>query len=65
MNKYFKYISTVLSVVLCFSAIAFGQATSGSIEGTVKDPQGAVVPGATVTVESTGSTAGLKRTVTP
>lgn len=64
MNKYFRYVSMVLSVVLCFSAMAFGQGTAGSIEGTVKDQAGAVVPGATVTIESTGSTAGFKRVVT-
>ena len=32
MNKYFKFISTVLSVVLCFSAMAFGQETAGRIK---------------------------------
>lgn len=64
MNKYFKYVSLALSIMLCFSAIAFGQSTAGSIEGTVKDQQGAVVPGATVTVESSGTTAGFKRVVT-
>ncbi|MEZ5427546.1 MAG: TonB-dependent receptor [Pyrinomonadaceae bacterium] len=64
MSKQFKYISMILSIILCFSAITFGQVTSGTIEGTVKDPQGAVIPGATVTIESTGTTAGFKRTVT-
>lgn len=64
MNRQFKYTSLVLSFVLCFAAMAFGQATSGSIEGTVTDPAGAIVPGATVTIVSTGSTAGFKRTVT-
>lgn len=64
MNKNFKFISMVLSLVFCLSAIAFGQATSGSIEGTVTDPNGAVVPNATVRVESIGTTAGFNRTVT-
>lgn len=64
MNKYFKYVSLALSIMLCFSAIAFGQETSGSIEGTVKDQTGAVIPGASVTVESAGTTAGFKKTVT-
>ena len=64
MNKNFKFISLVLSFVFCFSAIAFGQETGGSIEGTVRDPNGAVVPNATVTVKSTGTTAGFTRTVT-
>ncbi len=64
MLKNFRFISVALTIVLCFSAIAFGQGTSGSIEGTVKDSTGAVIPGATVKVESTGSTAGFNRTVT-
>ncbi|MEZ5427547.1 MAG: TonB-dependent receptor [Pyrinomonadaceae bacterium] len=64
MSKQFKYISMILSIILCFSAIAFGQVNAGSIEGTVKDPAGAVIPGATVIIESTGTTAGFKRTVT-
>ena len=64
MSKYFKCISVVLSVVFCFSAITFGQETTGGISGTVKDPNGAVVPNATVTVKSTGTTAGFSRTLT-
>lgn len=64
MNKYFKFTSLVLTLVFCFSAIAFGQETTGAIEGTIKDPNGANVPNASVTVKSTGSTAGFSRTVT-
>ena len=47
MNKYFKFTSMVLSIVLCFTAMALGQGTKGSIEGTVTDQAGAVIPGAT------------------
>src|SRR5947199_1730256 len=36
--------------VLAFSLSAPAQETTGGIQGTVKDPQGAVLPGATVTV---------------
>ncbi|MGI8543708.1 MAG: carboxypeptidase regulatory-like domain-containing protein [Aridibacter sp.] len=57
-------ITVALTIVLCFSAIAFGQGTTGTIEGTVRDQADAVIPGATVLVESTGSTTGYKRTVT-
>ncbi len=64
MNKNFKFISMVLTIVFCFSAIAFGQRTSGNIEGTITDPNGAVVPNATVTAKSTGSTSGFNQTVT-
>ena len=48
-------------VVLCFSAAVFGQRTTGDIEGTVTDANGAVVPGVSVTV--TGVTVGFNRTV--
>ena len=64
MNKNFKFITGVLSLVLCFAAMAFGQRTTGNIEGTVTDPNGAVVSGATVTATSVGSTAGYNNTVT-
>jgi hypothetical protein len=50
--------------MLCFTAIAFGQRTTGNIEGSVTDPQGAFVPGASVTARSTGSTAGFNQTIT-
>lgn len=48
MTKNFKFISLVLTFVFCFSAIAFGQETTGNIEGTVTDPSGARVAGVTV-----------------
>jgi hypothetical protein len=43
-----------MSFVTLAGVIAFGQVTS-SISGTVTDPSGAVVPGATVTVKNTDS----------
>lgn len=64
MSNNFRFISLALSFMLCFAAVAFGQKTTGDIEGTVYDPNGAVVPNATVTAKSTGSTAGFNRTVT-
>ena len=64
MRKDFKFITLALSLIFCFSAIAFGQRTTGNIEGTVTDPAGAIVPNATVTVTSSGSTTGFSRTVT-
>lgn len=60
MKKNFRYISLLLSLVLCLSAIAFGQERTGAIEGTVKDQNGAVVPNATINV--TGNA--FNRTVT-
>ncbi len=44
------------------AAFAQSQATTGDIEGRVVDPQGAVVPGATVT--ATNKATGLERTAT-
>lgn len=38
-----------------FSALAYGQSTSGSISGTVHDPTGAAVAGATVQLKSVSS----------
>lgn len=64
MNRHFKFISLVLSIIFCFSAIAFGQNTTSNIEGTVVDQNGAVVPNATVTAKSTGTTTGYTSTVT-
>ncbi len=54
----------IFTIILTFSAITFGQALTGSIEGTVTDPAGAVIPGATVRAESTGTTTAFNQTVT-
>ncbi|MET0751790.1 MAG: TonB-dependent receptor, partial [Pyrinomonadaceae bacterium] len=60
----FRFMTMVLSFILCFAAIGFGQRTTGNIEGTITDQNGAVVPGASVTAKSTGTTAGYNSTVT-
>jgi Carboxypeptidase regulatory-like domain/TonB dependent receptor/TonB-dependent Receptor Plug Domain len=54
-----KLISLILSGFLCLT-IAFGQERTGSIEGTVKDQNGAVIPNATVVVAGNA----FSRTVT-
>lgn len=61
MKKSFKRFLLSASFIVCLAALAFGQRTNGDIEGTVTDAQGAVVPGASVTV--TGTTVGFNRTV--
>ena len=43
---------SALSFVSICTQVAFAQATTGTIAGTVKDAQGGVVPGATVTLVS-------------
>lgn len=60
MKVNFKFITLVLSFVFCFSAIAFGQETTGNIEGTITDQNGARVAGASVELISES----YRRTVT-
>ena len=60
INRLLKVVS-ILTFVICLNALAFGQATTGSVEGTVKDPKGAVVPGASVTVS--GVSVGFNKTI--
>jgi hypothetical protein len=46
--------------LICLSASAFAQRTTGNIEGTVSDANGAAVPGVSVSI--TGVSVGLNRT---
>lgn len=57
LNKF--TVIALLLMALCFSIRA--QETTGEIQGTVKDPQGAVVPNAAITI--TGVSVGLNRTI--
>ena len=43
---------SVLVLLLVFSSAAVAQETTGGIQGVVKDPQGAVVPGAAIEATS-------------
>src|SRR2546423_14349047 len=54
--------TTFLVVISLISSSALGQVTSGTIFGSIKDPSGAYVRGATVTVVNPEN--GLARTVT-
>jgi hypothetical protein len=68
MSKKLSYLVFVFALVFSLSAVAFGQETTGSIEGTITDPNGAVVPGVEVTITTrttTGvSTVGFTRSAT-
>jgi hypothetical protein len=55
-------ILTVLAIVLLLTGMAFAQTPTGTAEGTVLDPQGAGIGGATVTI--TNNTTGVARVVT-
>ncbi|HZL49480.1 MAG TPA: carboxypeptidase-like regulatory domain-containing protein, partial [Terracidiphilus sp.] len=43
-------LAAALIMPFCVCVAGMGQATSGSVSGTVHDASGAVVPGATVTI---------------
>ena len=45
----------ISALIICSSLTAFGQATTGSIKGTVTDQTGAVGSGATVTAKNQGT----------
>ncbi len=56
MFKQLQRASFFLSLILIFaSCAAWAQESRGSITGTVTDPQGTLVPGATVTITNTGT----------
>src|SRR5437879_10464957 len=52
MRHHLQFLRVVFVAVALFSfaAVASAQEVSGSISGTVKDPNGAAVAGATVTI---------------
>ena len=64
MFSKFKMLLSVAVVVFGLTGIAFGQETTGRIEGTIKDPNGNVVPGVSVTVASRGRTEGARADAT-
>ncbi|MGE3466938.1 MAG: carboxypeptidase regulatory-like domain-containing protein, partial [Pyrinomonadaceae bacterium] len=68
MTKLFKAFATAFVFTLCLSFTALAQETTGSIEGTIVDPAGAVVPGVEVTITNRSTTGaasvGFRRTAT-
>jgi hypothetical protein len=51
-SKKLAHVCTILAFLFCVCTAAFAQSDVGTITGFVKDPSGAVVPGAKVTVKS-------------
>lgn len=51
-----KKLSLVILTVLLSTIVIFGQTSRGTVNGIVKDPNGAVVPGAEVTLTNTETT---------
>ncbi len=43
-------LGAMLSCILISCTVAFGQSATTSLRGIVKDPSGALVPGATITI---------------
>lgn len=62
MKKSIAFLSSVLLIVFCFSAIIFAQETTGEIQGTTKDATGAVVPNVTINIR--GVDVGFTRSIT-
>ena len=44
------YLAALFAALLCLSITAFAQTRIGTVQGVVKDPNGALVSGATVTM---------------
>lgn len=62
-NRYFRtHLIVVGSFVLLCSMMTIAQTSRGTVSGTVKDPNGAVVPGATIALVNEATT--VERTVT-
>lgn len=63
MSKFMRLCAgSLLTLTLCLSAFAQSQSTTGLIQGTVTDPNGAVVSGASINVKNMDT--GFERTVT-
>jgi Carboxypeptidase regulatory-like domain len=53
--KHFLRVCSVLGLLVVVSTVMWGQSTGGAIQGTVVDPSGAVLSGATVTARNMGT----------
>ena len=50
-----RLIAVLVVTILCLTGFAFGQSSAGTIQGTVTDVQGAVIPDASVTITNSGT----------
>jgi hypothetical protein len=64
MIRRLKFLPSIAALLLCLCSVAFAQERGGSIEVTVSDPQGNVVPGVSVNVMSRGRTEGARSDAT-
>ncbi len=64
MKRDLRFVLISLLFVALFAIVSFGQETTGVIEITAQDPNGAPVVGVAMTVASTGGSTGYRRTVT-
>ncbi len=64
MKRDLRFVLISLLFVAVLAIVSFGQETTGSLEVTTKDANDAIVPGVALTVTSSGSTTGFKRTMT-
>lgn len=60
-----KLKNTIFALVIIsgLSVFVFGQGTTGTIEGTVKDMNGAAIPGVVITLENAEQTTAFKKTL--
>src|SRR5262245_38389466 len=64
MKRLLFRVIAVGIVLLCVTATAAAQLTTGTISGTVQDSTGAVIPGVSVSLMSSGVVGGNQQTVT-
>jgi hypothetical protein len=56
------HFAAILLCLAIFLAPVYAQTTSGAIVGTVTDPSGAIIGGATVTITNMGTNISVKTT---
>jgi hypothetical protein len=64
-TQFLTRLALTTLLVLAGAAALFGQANTGAFAGTVTDPSGAVIPGATITVTREGTNVAITRTSGP